>query len=391
MLSQIVNIINNSNSNLSVTTLLCEYKIDDLAFFELLQKEAIIENITTTPVNRDDQLTLEFSILKLQSLGFFTDKSSFVKKYRYHIPQDDVYIFELKQYLKETEFYPQYKSIVNLILEIENNAKHTYEDAGIKNAIIFREDRSLLVSFLYESELLTNKNSSFLIDTALTIFRDNSLQDKKNIYLNELVDFCFKYPEEIRFSSLVNDFEQFINNSNSTYNFYLRNFSYNKLKLEIDSKAIEFNQKLQSVINDSQTKLIAIPTAFVLVLSSLNFEKIDDPKNIISTAGLFIFSSLLQLFVNNQKSTIKFISENINYYKSTFKDQDRKEVEKSFIHVNSEKNKQVNRLILIETLLWLVPIFVLSLLLFLTNYQLIAVLILFFYLWVASNKLLLKY
>lgn len=391
MLAKIVNIINNSNAKLTVTTLFCEYIIDDLAFFEALMKDAIIENITTSPVKLQDRVTLEFSILKLQALGVYTDLSSFIKKYRYKIPQNDVYIFELQQYLRETEFYSQYKSVVELILEIENNAKYSYEDAGTKNAIIFREDKSLFISFIYESDLLTNMNNSFLIDTCIQILRDNSFQDKKNIYLNELVDLCFKYPEEIRFTSLIKDFELYINNSNSTYSFYLRNFSYNKLKLELDSKAIEFNQKLQSVINDSQTKLIAIPTAFVLVLSSFNFDKINDPKNIISTAGLFIFSYLLQLFLNNQKSSINFISENINYYKSTYKDQDRKEVEKSFIYVNAEKNKQINRLILIEVLLWLVPIFVLSLLLFLINCKLISVLLMFIYFWVASNKLLLKY
>jgi hypothetical protein len=112
--------------------------------------------------------------------------------------------------------------------------------------------------------------------------------------LNELVEFLDGLEDEVKFSYLIRNFELYFDKSIATYNYYLRNFSYNKLKLEIDSKAIEFNQKLQAVINDSQTKLIAIPTAFVLVLSSLDYEKINSHKNIIASLGLFIFSILLQ-------------------------------------------------------------------------------------------------
>lgn len=209
--------------------------------------------------------------------------------------------------------------------------------------------------------------------------------------MNEFVDFCLNFDDEIRFTLMIDNFDSFINKAFSMYDFYLRNFSYNKLKLEIDSKAIEFNQKLQSVINESQTKLIAIPVAFVLVLTSLDYDNIISSKNIFSIFGLFIFSFLLQIFLHNQKSAIKFIEENIDHYKSTFKKQDKNEVEISFNRVNNEKNKQFERLILIEVIVWFIPFFTTGILLFLYNYQIVALLIMFFFLWIAINKLLLKY
>jgi hypothetical protein len=393
MLKKIVSIVNTSNPKVGVSTLCCKYTIDDITFYQTLVDNNIIENLTTETPKVGDELVLEFSLLKLKTLGFYNTIDLFISNNRYEIPSEEIYINESKQYLTKTIFYLNYTAIVNLINELQNNAKHNYDDVEINNVIFVREEKSLFMKLDYNGSIFTTINRYVYedINSFIEILKDNNFQDKKNIYLNELIEFCLKFDEEIRFESLLYHFNTFKDNSFSTYNFYLRNFSYNKLKLEIDSKAIEFNQKLQAVINDSQTKLIAIPTAFILVLSSLDYEKINSPKNFIAVGGLFIFSTLLQLFINNQKSSIKFIQENIDYYKSTFKNQDRKNVEQSFCNVKSEKNKQFERLILIEVLLWFVPIFTLCMILFFLSFELAAILLMFFYLWISSHKLFLKY
>lgn len=393
MLQEIIDITSRSGTNVHGSTLFCEYEIDNLPFFNRLIQEEIIENILTANPQLGDKIILEFSIFKLKTCGFFCSKSLFVDQYRFESPTSDVYLHDLKQNLEESEFYSNYIAVINLIKTLLKNAKHSYDDAGDKNLIIVREEKSLWLNLNYQSEDLeslhdeTNKQ----IVSFLDILVDDNFPDKKNIYLNELVEFSLKLDEEKRFVLLLENFDNFINNASATYNFYLTNFSYNKLKLEIDAKALEYNQKIQTVINDSQTKLIAIPAAFVLVLSGIDYEKIGSAKNFIAAAGLFIFSALLQLFVNNQKTSLRFISENINYYKSTFKNQARKEVEKAFETVSSEKNKQSERLIYIEIILWFIPLFTVSLLLYLMSFQIAAIVIMFFFLWIASNKIILKY
>lgn len=393
MLKKIVSIVNKSNPKVGVSTLCCNFTIDDITFYQTLVDNNIIENLAIETPKIGDEIVLEFSLLKLKTIGFYNTIDLFINNNRYEIPSEEIYINESKQYLTETIFYLNYISIVNLINELQNNAKHNYDDVEIKNVIFVREEKSLFMKLDYDGLIFSTlyKDINEDINSFIEILKDSNFQDKKNIYLNELIEFCLKFDENIRFESLLNNFKTFKDNSFSTYNFYLRNFSYNKLKLEIDSKAIEFNQKLQAVINDSQTKLIAIPTAFILVLSSLDYEKIDNPKNYIATGGLFFFSMLLQIFINNQKSAIKFITENIDHYKSTFKNQDKKEVEKTFSLVNVEKNKQHNRIILIEVVIWFMPIFSLCLLMFLNNHEGLSIIIILLFLWIAANKLLLKY
>ena len=202
--------------------------------------------------------------------------------------------------------------------------------------------------------------------------------DKKNIYLNQLVEFLYKEEEQTRFSYLIRNFDKYIKKSSATYNYYLRDFSYNKLKIELDSKALEFSQKLQSVINDSQTKLIAIPTALVFVLSTLDYENINAIKNYLALVGLILFCIFIQIFINNQKSAIAFIEENINYYKGTFKD-DINEIKESFKKVELEKNKQIKRLFQIQILLWLIPIITISVLFFVNGYKYISIFIALIY------------
>lgn len=144
------------------------------------------------------------------------------------------------------------------------------------------------------------------------------------------------------------------------------------MKIELDSKALEFAQKIQSVINESQTKLIAIPTVFVLAFVSFDYSDLLSNKNIFTIISLFIFAILIQLFLNNQFSTLRFINENVISYKDTFKRNDIDKISSKFSLVDKEREKQEKRLILIEAILWLIPVGLLCTWLFGIGYNLLA-------------------
>lgn len=381
MLDRIIKILTTPESRIEDSIILCEYKIDDIQLIDDIADLDLIENIITDKLQVGEIISLEFSLVKLKSLGFFSNKDFFIKEYLYTLPERGIYIYDSKKYLTELPFYFSFETIVNLSQELSSNSKHKYNEEEIINLIIFREEKSLFIKLIYTYEDVEILNASICnkIKLFIEILSDENFTDKKNIFLNELVEFLAGMEDDFKYSHLIRNFESYFDKSIATYNYYLRNFSYNKLKIELDSKALEFSQKLQTVINDSQTKLIAIPTAFVLVLSNLDYEKGDSYKNIVALIGLIIFSTLLQLFVNNQKSIIGFIDENINRYKSTYKDQDKMNVEQSFKSVDLEKKKQIKRLLIIEVLLWMVPILTLSVIFFLLSYKHLSILIILLY------------
>lgn len=383
MLNQIVEIVNTSSSkNIEDNVLFCQYVIEDKSFLDKLYNSELIENSDIDDYSAGDSITLEFSLPRLSSIGFFETRESFLKKNYYTIPSDEIYILERNSYLlKDLPFQQNYSLIVNLISEISNFSKHTYEDAEVLNAIIFREEISLFLPLKYSYEDLESLNVYVAnrIEQFISLLQTNAFADKKNVYLNFLVEYLTPKEENIRFSYLIQNFYDYDDKAESSYNYYLRNFSYNKLKVELDSKALEFNQKLQSVINDSQTKLIAIPTALVFTLSTLDYENINSFKNYLLIIGLIIFCVFIQIFINNQKSSIGFISDNILQYKSTFEQNKIVELEKSFSKVEKEKIKQSNRILLMQLFLWLSPILSIATVLFLNAYKLAAIITVFVY------------
>ena len=283
MLDKIVQIIISSSSiNIGENVLFCQHQINDLEFISQLYEENVIENTSIDSYKVNDIVILEFSLTSLLSKGFYYNVDIFLKWNYYEFPKREIYIYELKNYLAETgNFKEEYNSIINLVKQIKEISKYSYQEDELLNSIIVREEKSLFLILKYSFDDLKSidKEKVSLIESFIDILKSHITMDKKNIYLNQLVEFLYKEEEQTRFSYLIRNFDKYIKKSSATYNYYLRDFSYNKLKIELDSKALEFSQKLQSVINDSQTKLIAIPTALVFVLSTLDYENINATRS----------------------------------------------------------------------------------------------------------------
>lgn len=359
----------------------CTYEIVDLKIIKELYDGNVIENSLVDDYKINDKVNLEFSIASLLSQGFYITVDLFLKWNYYEFPSREIYIHELGNYLNDSIIFKRkYSSVIQLISEINTTSKYSYQEEEILNSIIVREDKSLFLSFKYSNEDLDSidEESLTLIDSFTEVLKGDTTTDKKNIYLNELIEFLIVKQESERFSFLLKSFKSYISKSASTFNFYLRNFSFNKLKVELDAKALEFYQKLQAVINDSQAKLIAIPTALVFVLSTFDYDDINSLKNYLTLIGLIVFSIFIQIFINNQKSAIGFIEENIKYYKLSYSN-DESELQKSFKKVYKERDKQLRRIMQIQLLLWFVPVLTVSIIMFVNAYKIVSFLVLLAY------------
>lgn len=363
-LNEIVEIITKNKSSVEIedNVLFCDYLIEDFKILQSLYDKNLIENFNIEEFKENENIILEFSIPRLIPQRFYLTRESFLQRNYYAKLTNDAYIYEINDFLKNSLFNEKYLIIVDLIKALERNSKLSYNEEEIINLLIVREEKSLLLYLKYFAKDLDTIDEIKLksLKSFIDILNEDITPDRKNIYINEMIDFLVLVDEKDRFSYFIQKFDDFIHRASASYNFYLRNFSYNKLKIELDAKALEYYQKLQGVVNDSQTKLVAIPTALVFAFSTLNYDNINDLKNYLIILGLIIFCLFIQMFINNQKSALKFIVENIEYYKNTHKD-NREELNKSFCKVDNERNKQNTRLQYTQILLWLtliLPIFV---------------------------------
>lgn len=358
MLQRVVYIISNSSHNIEDGTLFCSnHTIVDCDCIKYLEENNILENTISTKIQIGDTVNLELSLAALNSIGYYEDVTTFILKNKYIIPNGNYYIEEIKCYSSDcNEFLNRYSSVIELINSIKKIAKHNYLDVDTDISIIFSEDKALLLPFIYKAKDIQQISQNNIENFAKKFNQDDSKE--KLIFINELIDFLSSENETNRFQFLLIHIAEFSDRADNAYQYYIRNFSYNKLKTELDNTALEYSKKIQSVINDSQTKLIAIPTAFVLVTASMNFDQILSSKNIGIIISLFVFAWLLELFIRNQKSALAFIKQNIDIYKQTFK-QMNDTVENAFKIVDVEWKKQNKRILIIKWIIWSVPIIIL--------------------------------
>lgn len=358
MLSKIVELARSSSYHLGGGTLFCkDYVIADVDLIEYFDENGFLEQ-NLYEKKRGSKIDLEITLAKLNSLEFYENREAFVLKNKYYSPEETYYILEIDSFsTDQNDFFIQYNSVISLINSIEKIAKHSYLETDLKQIIIYREDKSLFLSAEYKTDDLMALNLAFkgLIQEVINIFGENN-SEKSAIFTNQLIDFLTPINEHSRFKYLLSNFEDFYTKCMNAFQYYLRNFTYNKLKLELDSKALEYTQKIQSIINESQTKLIAIPTAFVLVFATFDFIDLLSIKNFAALGGLIIFAILIQLFLNNQKTALSFISEDFYSYKETHKNNGIREISLKLSMVETELANQKKRLMIVQIVLWLVPI-----------------------------------
>lgn len=321
----------------------------------LHEKDCIETYLEFDNINLGDSVSFDVIWAELNTLGIYNHRSDFIA-YNTYAYVSDFYIWELDCFNDtKHKFIDSYFEAIKLINTLDRISSHRWEDEDCRHVVLSHSNKSIILNITYDSSSIDQSNIDAIsyLNTVLS-----EISEKQKLFINELVDFLLESKENRNFSLILRNIIAINKNSNDAYDFYLSNFSAHKLKFEIDSKAIDFTQKIHTVINDAQTKLIAIPTAFVLAAASMDFEnsKIISIKNICIVISLWIFALLIQLFLSNQKSILEFIKLNINEYKATFKNREIDILSNSFKKVELSLCKQFTRLRVVGIVLWIIPI-----------------------------------
>lgn len=364
MINRISNIINKTSDIDGDILHVNGHVVSDLECLSFLEEHNCINEILYNgnivdcqDIKNGDCIDIKCSLMKLSQIGYYYSCSLFITNNKYCFPANDFHITEIgNNSCENKEFLLKYKSIISLVYAIKTIAKHSYRDIDTDIVIIFREDKSLFLSLIYDESDIKSiyTQDAENISRIANIFQEVD-SDKKFLFINELIEFLSGKEEQIKFKYLLGNANDFLTKANNAYLYYIRNFSYNKMKTELNSVILDYSRKIQSVINDAQTKLIAIPVAFILTATSMSFKTVDSTKNIILVISLFVFTILIEIFLRNQNSALNMIKNDIKAYKATFSNNNQV-VAESFAKVDKEFNKQEIRLNAIRTITWAIPI-----------------------------------
>lgn len=310
-------------------------------------------------IDSGSNINLVLNAITLKKNSVYRNCQDYFINNIYSLPFKKCFILNENKFIDEISFYSCHELTIRIVDTLKELFTHDISDNPDDEyvGLLIKENKSLVLPLKFDLKFLDAvKLDKKIVDEFVAGVFNESGSEKRSLFLNELISFLSEVDKEEKFRYLLNNLDDYLARANQSYEYYLRDFSYNKLKVEIDGKLLDFSQKLQSVINDSQNKLVAIPAGFVLVLTALDFKDILAMKNIVTIIGLCMFVLFLKIFIENQKSSLRFITSNINAYKSTFLGKSMIIISSTFNPIEKECLAQGKRIFFIEVLLWLVPV-----------------------------------
>ena len=137
---------------------------------------------------------------------------------------------------------------------------------------------------------------------------------KRSIVRAVLLD-AFKGKKCITVGDMLPQFESIIEDVRSNYAMYASEFSFEKIKAEVEKDNLDSTLKLNKTLSEIQNQLLAMPVALVLVGGQMTPDTGLSIKNCVIWLGAFVFGILMMLLIRNQLHAIEAISEEVRLRK----------------------------------------------------------------------------
>lgn len=156
-------------------------------------------------------------------------------------------------------------------------------------------------------------------DLALNYFESDHHKDQKiNIIRDALLE-CFKGQLVVRHADLLSKFDDFSERVRSAYTLYTTDFSFEKLKSEVDKINLEDTLRLNKTLSDIQNQLLALPAALLLVGAGAKESTFS--VNISIFVGVSIFVWIMTGLIRNQLSSVEAIHAEIGLRETKIREQ----------------------------------------------------------------------
>lgn len=335
-------------------------KLKNLSEGNCLENFVLVEgkNKSVSQIKAGQEIQIRLYPLKLLDEKYYETIEDLLKFASQKYPTNRFYVHSISfdsnisTKPKEIQNYEATTLLINFLISISDYQK--------ENELVFFQAKQLVLITDYDiADLAELKNVGALI-THISDSADK--EERKIIFINELIASLMKIPEmKNRFKHLLKNFEDLFVNYKKSHSLYLEKYSYTKFKSEIDKEIIDYSKKLQSVINDAQTKLVAIPVAFLLIIGQFDLTGEKLYFNLALILSAFVFSVLLEVLLRNQFSALEFISDDVKRFESSV---DEKKIAllgddftTTFAKIRTLYEQQKCYLNIIRVLVWLSPVF----------------------------------
>ena len=335
-------------------------KLKNLSAVNCLEDFVLVEgkNKSVSQITAGQEIQIRLYPLKLSDEKYYETIEELLKFESQRYPDNRFYVHSISfdsnrsTKPKEIQNYEATTQLIDFLICISDYQK--------ERELVFFQAKQLVLTTDYEIADLTELTNAGALITHISDSVDK--EERNVIFINELIASLIKIPEiKSRFKHLLKNFEDLFVNYKKSHSLYLEKYSYTIFKSEIDKEIIDYSKKLQSVINDAQTKLVAIPIAFLLIIGQFDLTGEKLYFNFALILSAFVFSILLEVLLRNQFSALEFISDDVNRFESSV---DEKKIvllgddfTTTFSKIRTLYNKQKCYLNIIRVLVWLSPVF----------------------------------
>lgn len=249
--------------------------------------------------------------------NYFENFNDFLKRYGFEKPKTEFHIYEEKINEKtvSSDIYNAYLDCIQLIELLKNLCGSQNRIGNDFELYFFNSGKSLQLNLSYTKEDLINLTVTDIDKVYTDIFEGINNEDRKEIFVNNLVDFFQFRPNNL--SQLIKSWNVFLRNYNHSYKAFLEGFSFEKIQNSSNDYFQEVKNKIHETIRKVSNYLFAIPVSFLFLASRLDF----NPGGYVKNIALFImgclFSILIwKIFFKNIKESLDSIRTDLESYQN---------------------------------------------------------------------------
>lgn len=199
--------------------------------------------------------------------------------------------------------FENYLRLQNVVSLIERLASST---GGGNNTIFY--ERPLAFSFVLKEDDL-----EYAIDVkAINKLLEKDLHQEAITFLicSELVGFLKDIEVNQRFSYMIKHLSSLVSNVLLSYQSYVENYSFDKVRKEYLEKRSEYISEIHGVFDDISLKLLSLPAGLWFATSQISSSvdaPIENPKNLVVLITVILVAAILILNIYGQFATIRAI------------------------------------------------------------------------------------
>lgn len=287
-----------------------------------------------------DNLVIKVDLSKFPT--YFENFDDFIVYNRYGLKNQDFYIFDLVYHHSsndENDMISSFLKLQELIAFLRELNTYENEANGVLELIFNKPDKICSIKIEYNvSDIENFETNSSLSELKNHVFEKSDQETRCKLFTNEMINLLSV--EVISFSNLLKKWDTIVNSYRSSFQIYLSEFSFNKIKTSSHKYFHELTDRIYSTINKFSTYILAIPAAYIIILRFFDFEGKSFAKDsFLVVVGVLYFIVIWFVLLNNLSRAFKAIEKDISKFLGRIK------YEEHLTDITESLNTQKNKLI----------------------------------------------